>query len=146
MYVNEVYTIAFNCTASTKLKTFHFTFLRRRIAPNDFLKKINLKQSDECCFCQREIETISHLFLRCCATNVLWNDVKQFLIQKHLKSNVVLTDLHLIELFKVATSTAIDLVLLFGRSHIYSSKLAGASPWMSLFTVKAGQAYLPRFY
>ena len=45
-------TIAFHCTASTKLRTFHYKFLHRR------------------------------------------NDVKQFLIQKGLKSTA-LTDLHL---------------------------------------------------
>ena len=129
---NQTYTIAFNCTASTKLRTFHFKFLHRRIATNDFLKKINLKKSDKCCFCQREIETISEMFCNKC----FWNDVKQFLIQKRLKSNVVLTDLHLIGLFKVATSTAIDLVLPLGKSHIYSSKLAGAFPCISVFKGK----------
>ena len=90
----DAYTIAFHCTASTKLRTFHYKFLHRRITTNDFLKKINLKQSDKCSFCQREIETISHLFLRCSATIAFWNDVKQFLIQKGLKSTA-LTDLHL---------------------------------------------------
>jgi len=63
---NEAYAIAVNCTASTKLRTFHFKFLHWTIATNDFLKKINFKQCDKCCFCQREIETISHLFLRLC--------------------------------------------------------------------------------
>ena len=126
---NEVYTIVFNCTALTN-------FNGATIATNDFLKKICFKQCYKCCFCQREIETICHLFLRFCTTNVFWNDVKQFLIQKRLKSNVVLTDLHLIGLFKVATSTANDLVLLFGRYHIYSSKLTGASHCISVFKGK----------
>ena len=39
----DAYTIAFHCTASTKLRTFYYKFLHRRIATNDFLKKINLK-------------------------------------------------------------------------------------------------------
>ena len=106
------------------------------IATSDFLKKISFKQGDKCCFCQREIEIISHLFLRFSATNVFWNDVKPVLIQKRLKSNVVLTDLHLIGLYKVATSTTIDLVLLFGRYHIYSSKLTGSSHCISVFKGK----------
>ena len=114
----ESYTIAFNRTASSKLRTFHFKFLHRRLPTNEFLKKINLKQSDKCCFCQREIETISHLFLRCYAINIFWNDGKQFFIQKSLKSNFVLTDLHLTGLFKGANCTAIDLVLLLRRYHI----------------------------
>ena len=118
-----------------RLRTFYYKFLHRRIATNDFLKKINLKQSDKCCFCQREMETISHLFLRCLATIACWNDVKQFLIQKGLKSTA-LTDLHLMGLSKFAPSTAIDLVLLIGRHHKYSSKLAGMSPSMTLFKGK----------
>ena len=71
------YTIAFNCTLSTKLRTFHFKFLHRRIVTNDFLKKINLVQSDKCCFCEQETETIIHLFLHCYITQGFWNDVKQ---------------------------------------------------------------------
>ena len=66
-----------------------------------FLTKINLKQSDKCSFCQREIGSISHLFLRCSATIAFWNDVKQFFIQKGLKSTA-LTDLHLTGLSKFA--------------------------------------------
>ena len=80
-------------------------------------------------FCQREIKTTSHLFLRCSAIIAFRNDGKQFLIQKGLKSTA-LTDLHLTALSKFAPSTPIDLVLLIGRYHIYSSKLAGTSPSM----------------
>ena len=36
---NEAYTIAFNCTASTKSRTFHFKFLHWTIATNDFFKE-----------------------------------------------------------------------------------------------------------
>ena len=86
-------------------------------------------------FCQREIKTTSHLFLRCSATIAFWNDVKQFLIQKGIKSSA-LTDLHLTGLSKFAPSTTIDLVLLVGRYHIYLSKLAGTSPSMTLFKGK----------
>ena len=39
--------------------------------------------------------------------------LNNFVIQKGLKSNVVLTDLHLTGLFKVATFTAIDLDIKF---------------------------------
>ena len=52
-------------------------------------------------FLPREIESISHLFLRRSATIAFWNDVKQFLIQKGLKSTA-LSDLHLTGLSKFA--------------------------------------------
>ena len=86
-------------------------------------------------FFPRVIESISHLFLSRSATIAFWNDVNQFLIQKGLKSTA-LTDLHLTGLSKFAPATAIDLVLLIGRYHIYSSKLAGTSPSMTLFEGK----------
>ena len=87
------YTIAFNCTLSTKLRTFHFKLLHRGIATNDFLTKISLVQSDKCCFCEHDTETITHLFLRCSITQSFWNDVKQFLFQKDLGNDFFLTDL-----------------------------------------------------
>ena len=130
------YTIAFNCTLSTKLRTFHFKFLHRRIATNDFLKKINLVQSDKCCFCEQETETIIHLFLHCYMTQGFWNDVKQFLFQKGLGSDFVFTDLHLTGLSNVPTHTAIDLVLLLARYHIHSCKLGGVWPCFSVFNSK----------
>ena len=64
-----------------QLRTFHFKLLHRRIATNDFLKKISLVQSDKCCFCEHETETITHLFLRCSITQSFWNDINQFLFQ-----------------------------------------------------------------
>ena len=130
------YTIAFNCTLSTKFRTFHFKLLHRRIATNEFLKKISLVQSDKCCFCKHETETITHLFLRCFITQSFWNDVKQFLFQKDPGNDFVLTDLHLMGLSNVPTYAAIDLVLLLARYHIYSCKLGGALPCFSVFNSK----------
>jgi len=101
-----------------------------------FLKKINLVQSDKCCFCEQETETITHLFLRCSITQGFWNDVKQFLFQKGLGTDFVLTDLHLMGLSTVPTYTAIDLALLLARYHVYSCKLGGALPCFSVFNSK----------
>ena len=64
-------------------------------------------------FCQREIKTTSHLFLRCSATIAFWNDVKQFLFQKGIKSPA-LTDLHLTGLPNFAPSTALISFFLLG--------------------------------
>ena len=121
---------------STKLRTFHFKLLHRRIATNDFLTKISLVQSDKCFFCEQETETITHLFLRCSITQSFWNDAKQFLFQKDLGNDFVLTDLHLIGLSNVPTYAAIDLALLLARYHIYSCKLGGALPCFSVFNSK----------
>ena len=50
------------CTKSTKLIIFQFKFLHRRLPTNSFLYKINVKDSDRCSFCEKETETLLHLF------------------------------------------------------------------------------------
>ena len=40
---------------------FHFKFLHRRLATNDFLHKIGLKEVDSCSFCDDATETLVHL-------------------------------------------------------------------------------------
>ena len=62
--------MAFQCTKSTKLITFNFKFLHRRISTNNFLKKIGLVDSEKCTFCEKETEKLAHLFWTCTETQV----------------------------------------------------------------------------
>ena len=59
------------CTKSTKLITFNFKLLHRRISTNNFLKKIGLVDSEKCTFCERETEKRAHLFWACPKTQFL---------------------------------------------------------------------------
>ena len=62
-------------TTETKLRVFQFMFLHRRIATNDFLFKIGLKQADSCSFCGEFTETLAHLFWYCSYTQKFWKDI-----------------------------------------------------------------------
>ena len=46
------YRLPFECTKISKLRVLEFKLLHRRLATNDFLKKINLRDNDLCNFCQ----------------------------------------------------------------------------------------------
>ena len=61
----NAYCLPFLCTRETKLRVFQFKFLHRRIATNDFLCKIGIKQVDSCSFCEETTETLVHLFWKC---------------------------------------------------------------------------------
>ena len=67
------------CTKISKLLVFQFKLLHRRLATNNFLKKINLKDNDLCSFCQIEEETLIHLFWNCTVTSCFWHDLTQWL-------------------------------------------------------------------
>ena len=49
-----VYWTPFLCTKITKLIVFRFKLLHRRLATNSFLTKINLKDNEQCTFCQND--------------------------------------------------------------------------------------------
>ena len=57
----STYLLPFWCTKETKLREFQFKFLHRRIATNDFLYKIGIKQSDSCTFCGEVTENLVNI-------------------------------------------------------------------------------------
>ena len=57
------------CTKSTKIITFQFKFLHRRLPTNSFLYKIAVKDNDLCSFCKEETDTLFHLFWECKVTS-----------------------------------------------------------------------------
>ena len=75
----EAYQMAFQGTKSTKLITFNFKFLHRRISTNNFLKKIGLVDSEKCTFCENETGKLAHLFWTCPKTQVFWTNCKVWL-------------------------------------------------------------------
>ena len=72
----EVYQMGFQCIKSTKLVTFNFKFLHRRISTNNFLKKIGLVDSEKCTFCERETEKLAHLCWACPKTQYFLTSFK----------------------------------------------------------------------
>ena len=71
----NTYQLPFLCTTETKLRVFQFKFLQRRVATNDFLLKIDKKETDSCCFCPGSPETLTDLFWDYRSTQTFWNNV-----------------------------------------------------------------------
>ena len=59
------YQTSFQCKKSSKLITFNFKLLHRRLPTNCFFKKVGLRDDDKCSFCNNETENLIHLFWRC---------------------------------------------------------------------------------
>ena len=69
---DTVYRSPFLCTKISKLIVFQFKLLHRRLATNSFLTKINLKDNKQCTFCQKDTETLIHLFWTCSVSTLFW--------------------------------------------------------------------------
>ena len=56
---SSAYLLALRCTKSTKLIEFHFKFLHRHLATNNFLFKTKLKENENCTFCHNVPQTLN---------------------------------------------------------------------------------------
>lgn len=82
---HETYQLAFKCSTSTRLLEFQYKILHRRIATNEFLCKIGLKDDSNCSFCKDEPEKLSHLFWSYPKVTAFWT----FLIQHFISSQII---------------------------------------------------------
>ena len=62
---DESYILPFYCTRETKLLTFQFKLIHKRIVTQNYLYKISISLTDACTFCEQNTETLIHLFWEC---------------------------------------------------------------------------------
>ena len=72
---DKVHFTNFKCSIDTRLRSFYFKIFHNAIAFNDFLFKINRKDSPNCIFCNNHPETIIHFFCECEVAKSLWKDL-----------------------------------------------------------------------
>ena len=89
------YKLPFCSTKSTKLIIFQFKLLHKRLATNDFLNKIGIRENEICTFCRTEKESLFHLFWSCSETSCFWRGFTKWLAENQikLKSNIFAPDL-----------------------------------------------------
>ena len=56
----------------TKLQTFQFKLLHRKIATNYYLYKIGIPLTEICTFCEQNTESLIHLFWDCELVQAFW--------------------------------------------------------------------------
>ena len=132
---DKSYILPFFCTKETKLQTFQFKLLHRRIATNNFLYKIGVSLTDSCTFCERDTETLIHLFWECEFVQKFWQNVQYWLIQHQVKpQDFSLTLPTCLGLVDDTEDTLLHHALLIGRYHIYSSKVKKTLPNLHVFS------------
>ena len=128
------YYLPFLCTRETKLRVFQFKFLHRRIATNDFLCKIGIKQVDSCSFCGESTETLVHLFWNCKHTQAFWKLLFEWISQKlvDVKDNF-LSPSFCLGLVENVSNLLLCHLLLIARHYIYTCKLKNSLPKLQLY-------------
>ena len=71
----DAYQLASKYTKSTRILEFQYKVLHRRIATNDFLKKIGVRDNPNCSFCNGGQEKLLHPFWSCPKVASSWHDL-----------------------------------------------------------------------
>ena len=129
------YILPFHCTGETRLRTFQFKLLHRRIATNRYLNRIGISLTDTCTFCEQNSETLIHLFWDCVYTQTFWQNFQSWLIQHQVKSNTFVLSLPIcLGLVDNIEDVLLHHALLTARFHIYSSKIKKNLPNIEIFS------------
>ena len=135
---DKLYILPFYCTKETKLQTFQFKLLHRKIAANNYLYKIGISLTNICTFCEQNTESLIHLFWDCELVQTFWQKIQHWLIQRQIKpQDFSLTLPTCLELVDSTEDIILHHALLIGRYHIYSSKLKKTLPNLHKLSISA---------
>ena len=74
----RAYTLAREVTIDNYSRNFHFKITHNLLFLNKVLNRMHISETNLCPFCQREDETIVHLFSQCNTILNLWTQIKSF--------------------------------------------------------------------
>ena len=70
---NSVFKACFKITNDSSTQWLQYRILHRILPTNSYLKKIKVKESDACSFCNAASEDLTHVFFECPKVLPLWN-------------------------------------------------------------------------
>ena len=130
MIGNEFIIQIFFCTVDTKLRSFYFKLFHKAIALNDFLFRIKRKDSPNCTLCEKEEESMTHLFCECEKVTPIWQELILIISQKSDKPKNVN---NFEKMFGFHEDKFVSYLFLLLKYHIYVSKFSGILPNMVAF-------------
>lgn len=79
--VSDAFNVCFKTTNDSSIQWLQYRLLHRILPVNYYLKKINVVSSDCCSFCERDVETIQHVFVSCEKISTIWSNLSMHTYQ-----------------------------------------------------------------
>ena len=126
----EVHTRNFNSCIVTRLRSFYFKLFHNAIALNKFLYMIKKRDSPCCSFCDKEEETLIHLFCNCDLVKPLWNKLLNVIRLHH---NPTFNPSIFEKMFGISKDKFLSFIFLCLKYYIYVCKFQGKHPSFDAF-------------
>ena len=117
-------------TIDTKLRSFYFKIFHKAIALNQFLYKINRRDSPKCSLCDTGDETMIHLFCECDKVISIWQGVLDVISQK---CENVYNVTNFEKLFGICSDKFVTYLFLLVKYYIYTCKFNNSIPNFNAF-------------
>ena len=125
----KIHENALRQTKDVKLRWFQYRIVHRIISTNTYLYKIRIVQSPLCSFCNKEPESISHLFCHCEITKRFLEDTTKWIQETTVKQTTcILSDHEYIFGLTDPNASIVNCILMLARYHIYKQKMNNSLP------------------
>ena len=131
-------------TRDTNLKWFQYRLIHRLLPTQRFLYLRKITNSPICTFCNKEEQTIEHLFWDCNITNNYWSQIEVWMKSSFpncVNLNFSKQSILLGYADNSKTDKVIDLLILLAKFHIYVSKMNSSMPNLPTFINTAKQRF-----
>ena len=122
--MSEYYSINFQSTVESKLRSFQYILLQRILTTNKFLNICKINE-DQCYFCSLETETLEHLFWLCPVINDFWKEVTAVLKPYIDLDGLLSATSVLLGIRSNRSSRFLNHFINLIKSYIYSTKCLG---------------------
>ena len=123
-------------TPDPQLKWFQARIIHRILPTKKYLHLCKLTHSPLCVFCNRNIETLIHLFWDCYFVNTFWKDLVKLLQEKCAHCDIFNLCQELVifgSTKKIYTDKAMDSIILYAKMYVYKCKLQEKMPQLEHF-------------
>ena len=111
-----------NTCMEVKMKSFQYQIVHRSLPTNKYLAMCNLIESEKCYFCEKEIETIEHLFCHCKIIQPLWQGLVAWLRPELMVTKLEDKNIIFGYIGTDASFRCINMLILITKRYIYVRK------------------------
>lgn len=124
---SQVYHQALHVPPDVKTREFQYKFINDNLVNNYWLHKWKISDTNKCTFCNKETETLNHLFWQCEKVQFLWKKINDFTA---LKCNRRLSKQ---DIFLGMSDSTMWAIALCAKRYIYWARLNNESLSMNAF-------------
>ena len=133
----NIHSLPFKSTIDTKLRSFQYKYIMRILPTNQFLSKCNIINSSLCDFCNRQPETLEHLFWECHFVRAFWTQIHNFCIANNQTFNLCYENISF-GLYNSSSFNLLNCIILLAKYFIFRNKY--------LKTIPSVAAFIPYLY